>query len=224
MFLDAVVSDRKGAAHELTMKLLVKDNASLDDAVRAALSTYGRIKAKENPGNDTSVDVYMTRIKYVMCKSTDLGNFVTEPEARIDALDSVLCPILKSGFHVRLNQMEVEQPVGKKAKPCAHAKMMGWTPPEVMYLMAPLHPEDEEGRMDHQIGDKLISLFELNQLGYCNGDQKTQLQQNKGHLQNILCFIQKNWQKLFRANFPQLPDGNYLSMKMLNMVGTTCRM
>lgn len=107
MFLDAVVSERKGAAHELTMKVLVKDNASLNDAIRAALSTYRRIKAKDNPTEDTSIDAYLARIKSVVCQNTDLGEFVTEPEARIDALDTALCPILKSGFHVQLNRMEI---------------------------------------------------------------------------------------------------------------------
>ncbi len=66
--------------------------------------------------------------------------------------------------------------------------------------------------LDNQIGDGLVNYFEGIGLGWCNGDQESQLEKNKLHLKNSLCFVFRHWRKLFNAEHPLVPAGEYASL------------
>ena len=52
-----------------------------------------------------------------------------EPEARINASDSVIGPILKKSFHVQLFPMEIKQLAAKKPKHCVNDALMKFGAP-----------------------------------------------------------------------------------------------
>ena len=226
IFVDVFVSERKGKADQFTAKLLLKDNASLHEAVTAALCKF-----KFSPFVSASVfgsistEVLLSRVKSIMCAATDLFDYLNEPEAKINLMDSDASPIMKSGIHIHLNQMEVqaEEPAAKKPKQTIDDKLMEWTPAKLSYVGPPLCKTGEEMRLNNQIFRELCNLFELQKLGYCNGAQMMLLEKNRGHLVSALCFVEKNWSGLFRCSFPKVPAGKYNSLELLKSLGNTKR-
>ena len=77
--------------------------------------------------------------------------------------------------------------------------------------------------INEQVTEKLYFLFEEIDLGYCDPGQKNKLKTNAGHLNGTLCFVQKFWKVLFRAEFPRIPDGDeeFASSKLLTALCTT---
>ena len=84
---------------------------------------------------------------------------------------------------------------------------------------------DVDPSLDVQICDKLYSIFEEIDLGYADNGQKKALENNAQHLKNSLCFIQKFWKVLVRAEFPIIPDSNedFSESKLLNALAETTR-
>ena len=83
---------------------------------------------------------------------------------------------------------------------------------------------DVQTEIQEQIKQKLYSLFEGIELGYSDRGQQDRLITNAGHIQSTLCFVQKYWNVLFRAEFPFIPDTEeYPTSKLLIALQTTSR-
>ena len=60
-------------------------------------------------------------------------------------------------------------------------------------------------------------MFEEIELGYSSNDQKVKLEGNAVLLMKSLCYVQKYWKVLFRADYPHIPTGTegFASSKLL---------
>ena len=67
---------------------------------------------------------------------------------------------------------------------------------------------DKHQEIDEQLMEKLYSIYIEIELGYYDPRQKAQLETNTRHIKNVLCFIQKHWKVLMRADFPTIPDAD----------------
>ena len=58
-----------------------------------------------------------------------------------------------------------------------------------------------------QILDKIYEVCGEIELGYWSNDQKVKLEGNDQLLMRSLCYVQKHWKVLFRADYPHIPTG-----------------
>ncbi len=84
---------------------------------------------------------------------------------------------------------------------------------------------DAEQNIDEQIEERICQVFEDINLGWRSTDQQNQLKINIHTFKVALCFIQKHWSVLFRAEFPIIPNGvdGFPSSKLLTAVADTER-
>ena len=75
---------------------------------------------------------------------------------------------------------------------------------------------DEEACIDTQILHYLYDYLEEIKLGYRDEKQKNKLVTNIQKIKNTLCFVQKYWKVLLRAEFPTLPDNQFSSSKFIS--------
>ena len=169
-------------------------------------------------------------VKSVSCNQSDLTEFITNPAASLEALNSPDTPLFKLGMDIILspivNKNGVSENVSKKAKvSIADVLMKKVILEKSMSFLQWEIDIDLVPEINEQITEKLYSLFEEIDLGYCDPDQKNKLETNAGHLNGTLCFVQKFWKVLFRAEFPRIPDGDeeFASSKLLTALCTTTR-
>ena len=80
--------------------------------------------------------------------------------------------------------------------------------------------EGEEPYLNVFIGTELRQCYEEIELGYTDGKQKKTLETNAKHICDFLCFVQKYWKVLVRAEFQRIPIGpeNFKDSPLLQLV------
>ena len=215
VFVDCRVLERKGGTASL-IKLLVKEEELLINIVNKAISKL--IKST----NIEHINDAFKRIKAITCNGCNLSDFlIDEADCNLHALNSSATPIFDKGIDVVLSPIEPSSTNTKKNKTvCAHSLLMNKVHLELKYLSRVENEVGKEPEINEQVLDKLYELFEEIALGYWSNDQKIQLTKNAVHLMKSLCFIQKHWKVLLRADYPHIPDGedDFASAKLLNAI------
>ena len=107
---------------------------------------------------------------------------------------------------------------------------MGRDVVEMRYLTSTVDLEKETD-IQKQLTATLYSTWKEYGLGYCNGNQEAQLRTNTAKIRDTLCFVQKHWGVLLRADFPTIPqetDEGFHACILLNKLsgltrlGTSC--
>ena len=78
--------------------------------------------------------------------------------------------------------------------------------------------ELNDPKFNDKIRKHLYHIVESGELVYFNNAQSICLKKNLYDLSNILCFVEKHWNKLLCSNFPSIPVGNYTVSLLLKTV------
>jgi hypothetical protein len=227
LFIGCRLTERKGST-ALKAKIPAKKEDLLCDFVRRAIRRF----CKKDPGvetlqvEDAAVDEAFKRVTVVSCVGYDLTDLVQNPAASLEALNSNDTPLFTSGIDIYLSitrSLTVNKKI-KKPKHSATDVLMGRVVLEKeMKLLKWDINVDGEPEIHHQVMQKLYSLFEEIDLGFFDDKQKESLSAIAEYLKNTLCFIQKFWKVLLRADFPRLPSNEFDSSKLLTLLTTTTR-
>ncbi len=194
-------------------------------------------------GKDPTVDAVNAAIKRIQAITTSIGDscpcnlheFLSEPDATLENLNTRSTPILTEGININLPDEEVinvdddldtsSAPPPKKPKIDAFAAIMGSTTLGVSYLQ---YEEDMDKtlQIDEQIKHHLYKQLEEMGLGYRDQGQQSRLKANTEKIKNTLCFVQKYWKVLLRAEFPHLPKGgdyDFTQSKFISAIQDTTR-
>ena len=167
------------------------------------------------------VDNAFNRVKSVTCNGSDLTDFVIDDHnCYLGAMNSPDTPIFKMGIDILLTPVETTPDTTTKKTKLINplAVLMKEVQLELRYLELTEKDVDKEPEVDEQILAKLYGLFMEMEVGYYNNDQEEKLIKNAGHLKNTLCFVQKYWKVLIRAEYPHIPTGDYKSSMLLNAI------
>ena len=220
LFLDCRITDRKGRSPALT-KLMVNEEELLINAVKKAIGKF--IRANHN--NSEEVDDAFNRLKDVLCNGCSLIDFaIDDISATLTAMDSGDTPIFRKGIDILLSSTETDEGEGATAKPTKKTKVIDahkLLMKQIRLKMDFLKPK--EGMMhakkyiNEQILDKTYEVFEEIELGYSSNDQKVKLKVNAELLMQSLCYVERHWKVLFRADYPHIPTGSegFESSKLL---------
>ena len=196
---------------------------SLESALKQALQKYMKREKQVDEVTPAALDAALKRIKSVLCHGSDLTEYVS---AALEDLDSNDTKIFKMGFDVMLSPEVTSAPDKKKSKTLVSlGDVLSKKVVKKKFLKQLVIDLDVDPSLDVQICDKLYSIFEEIDLGYADNKQKKALETNAQHLKNSLCFIQKFWKVLVRAEFPIIPDSNedFSESKLLNALTETTR-
>lgn len=176
-------------------------------------------KQQGKDATDDDVDAAVERIEAITTNTSDPGacdllEFLKEPETLKD-LDSDDTPIMSKGIDILLPDEIIDadaatEHVHKKQKVCAFAIMTGKTDEKgVEYLQYETDIDREDENIDKQILHHLYDYLVEIGLGYRDNKQKKKLETNMEKIKNTLCFVQKYWKVLLRAEFPVLKKGTH---------------
>ena len=223
VLIDFTVQEHKGA-HVYKFKVSAKREDPLQVIAKKAIRTY---LDKQPCALGEDVEAAMGRIRSISCSNSDITEWLDEPEATIDELDSAETPT-GSGYVIELTPIhrhELEPPQSKKQKPMADI-LMGRAVINMSFLKVEIEIRKEtsmlQDDLQQQLTASLYSVWQVQDLGYCDGHQKAQLKLNTKKLVDTLCFVQKHWRVLLRAPFPEIPkdtDDDYQSSVLLNKLG-----
>ena len=186
---------------------------------------------------DDALDAAIGRIETITADASDPGacnlvEFLHEGDTLKD-LHSDSTPIITKGIYILLPDEIINvdvinvdlptKPAKKKQKTCAFKAMMGKDYKFVEYLRYETDL-DEEACIDTQILHYLYDYLEEIKLGYRDEKQKNKLVTNIQKIKNTLCFVQKYWNVLLRAEFPTLPDNQFSSSKFISALTGMKRM
>ena len=221
VFVDCRVYERKGETATL-VKLFVKEDELLIIVVNKAISDVFNITDTKH------INEAFKRIKAVSCNGCPLSDFVIDnPEYNLHAMNSASTPIFDKGIDILLSQIELEPitPTPKKQKICANALLMKQVHLEVNYLKIKEKDAGVEPAINDQILEQIYEFFEKIDLGYSSNDEKATLVKNAGLLMRSLCFVQKHWKVLLRAEYPHIPSGeeDFASSELLKALGGLTR-
>jgi hypothetical protein len=210
VFIDCRITERKGRSPALT-KLMVHEEELLINVVKKAIGKFLNI----NHDNSEEVDNAFNRLKDVSCNGCSLIDFtIDDPSATLIAMDSSDTRIFTKGIDLVLSPIETDEEEGatgkgtKKAKVVdAHKVLMKQIQLKMHFLKPKEVNIDTEKYINDQILDKIYEVFEEIELGYSSNDQKVKLEGNAVLLMRSLCFVQKYWKVLFRADYPHIPTG-----------------
>ena len=212
VFLACRIIERKGGAASLT-KLIVKEEDLLIVTINKALSKF--IKSTDV----THINEAFNRIKGVTCNGCNLSELlIDDPDYNLLAMNSNDTPIFKKGIDIILKPIQPATTTAKKTKVCAHAVLMKRAQMELNYCRREVKDVNKEPEINEQTLDKVYEFFEEIELGYWSNDQKHNLTKNGDHLMKVLCFIQKYWKVLLRADYPHIPAGDFESSKLLKAI------
>ena len=93
----------------------------------------------------------------------------------------------------------------KKPKKSANDVLMGRVATDMRYLKSTVDL-NMEADIQKQLISSLYTTLREHGLGYCDGNQEGQLRVNAARIRDTLCFVQKHWRVLLRADFPKIPD------------------
>lgn len=229
VFIGCRLTERKGGS-ALKAKLPAKKDDLLIDLVKKALRRFRKKDAglESMQVEDAEVEKAFLRVTSVSCDGCDLTDLVRDPAASLEALNSHDTPLFSSGIDIFLPPLVTDnstERVKKKPKICSFDVLMRRVLlEESMEFLQWETDIDGVPEISEQIMTKLYSLFEDIDLGYCDDGQKQTLKKNAGHLKNTLCFIQKFWKVLLRADFPRVPDtDDFATSKLITALTTTTR-
>lgn len=215
--------------------VIADESDSLLAVVEKAVAKFIRHQGKE-PNTD-AINAAIKRIQAITTSigdplACDLHEFLSEPKATLANLNSKTTPILEGGININLPDEEVinvdddpatsSAPPPKKQKIDAFAAMMGSTTFGVSYLQYE-EDMDQTLQIDEQIKHVLYVQLEQMGLGYRDQKQHSKLKANTEKIKNTLCFVQKYWKVLLRADFPHLPQGDFAHSKFISSLQDTRR-
>ena len=227
VFIGCRLTDRKGGSVWKAKLSANKEVDLLSDFVRRGIRRFRKKDAgvESAEEEDAAVEEAFSRVSSVSCDGCDLTDLLKDPNATLDALNSSDTPIFASGIDIRL-LLNSTGNAKKKAKVCAHDVLLGKVDlgKDNCFLKCEIDMDEEYPLVHHQIQQRLYSLFEDIDLGYCDDVERVALKGNAELLQSTLCFIQKYWKVILRADFPRIPDtDDYPSSKLLMVLTTTIR-
>jgi len=210
------------------VKLPADENDLLHDFVKRAVRRFRKKDAgvESLEVEDAEVEKAFRRVSSVTCEGYDLSEYVHNPAASLHDLNSTDTPIFSSGIDILLpptTNSLTENPKKKAKLVCSRDVLLRKVVvPQSMDFLQWEGDIEIEPDIQDQIKQKLYSLFEEIDLGYCDPAQESKLSTNAGHLQSTLCFIQKHWKVLLRADFPFIPDTEeyHQSKLLLSLQGT----
>ena len=224
VLIDISVQEQKGA-NVFKFKVSARHEDSLSTVVKKALEKF--LQKQCNPAFE-NVDCVLKRVRLIASVETDLTDLLNEPEATIFELNSCETPTSK-GFVIKLNAIH---PINasctptKKPRKLAVEVLMGRAVTDMRYLSSDVNLEKETD-LQQQLMATLYLVWKKQGLGFCNGDQEAQLRLNTKKIVDTMCFIQKHWRVLLRADFPDIPEtanDGYHSSVLLNKLGGLKRM
>ena len=150
---------------------------------------------------------------------------IDDPSATLIAMDSSDTPIFTKGIDIVLSPIETDKEEGSTSKATkktkvvdAHKVMMKQIQLKMDFLKPKEVNIDVEKYINEQILDKIYEVYEEIRLGYSSNDQKMKLEGNAQLLMRSLCYVQRHWKVLFRAEYPHIPTGveGFESSKLLS--------
>ena len=221
VFVDCRVYGHKGGTATL-VKLFVKEEELLIIVVNKAISDVFNITDTKH------INEAFKRTKAVSCNGCPLSDFVIDnPDYNLHAMNSASTPIFDKGIDILLSQIELEPitPAPKKQKICANALLMKQVHLEMNYLKIKEKVAGVEPEINDQILEQIYEFFEKIDLGYSSNDEEATLVKNAGLLMKSLCFVQKHWKVLLRAEYPHIPSGeeDFASSELLIALGGLTR-
>ena len=149
----------------------------------------------------------------------NLLKFAQNSNVETAALDSSSCPLFRDGMRIDVApEHDQPSPPSKEARkklPSALDVLSGDAEPlSVRYLTHDATSTCSQD-LDVQVRKELYILVESSELGYFSHDQKTTLQKNLYIISNVLCFVDKHWKTLLKADYPAIPDGDYSFSQLL---------
>lgn len=185
---------------------------------------------------DDAVDAAVGRIESITTNTSDPGaceliEFLKEPEMLRD-LDTDDTPIISKGMDILLPDEIIDvdaapEPAQKKQKISAFDVMTGKTDKKgVEYIQYETEIDREEEDISYQILHRLYDHLKEIGLGYRDQKQHVKLKSNMQKIKNTLCFVQKYWKVLLRAEFPVLKQGvndDFSTSKFLEKLQQTKR-
>ena len=227
VFIGCRLTDRKGGSVWKAKLSANKEVNLLSNFVRRGIRRFRKkeVGVESAEEEDAAVEDTLSRVSSVSCDGYDLTDLLKDPTATLDALNSSDTPIFASGIDIRL-LLNFTGNAKKKAKVCAYDVLLGNVDlgKDIPFLKCEIDMDEENPLLHHQIQQRLYSLFEDIDLGYCDDGERVALKGNAEQLQSTLCFIQKYWKALLRADFPCIPDtDDYPSSKLLTVLTTTIR-
>ena len=174
----------------------------LKSAITDAIKIYLR---KTNA--EESMEEAQNRIKTISCRDCDLTDFIESERATLMKLNSSSSPILDKGLSIEMTRPPPETTEDEPSKKlrCCDDILMRRTAIDLEYLEADVDVDNPNDTLDKQIMLGLYDLYRDKELGYADGSQKKQLMDNTYTIKNSLCYINKYWKALFRAEFPCIP-------------------
>ena len=233
VFIGCRLTERKGGpTWKAKLPAKKEENYLLSDFVKSGIRRF----RKKDEGvesileEDAAVDEAFSRVTSVSCDGYDLTDLLHDPAASLEALNSRDSPIFAAGISIHLPPAPTStRNAQKKSKTCAIDVMLGNVAhpsldKDMQFLEYVINADDGVPDINLQIQERIYSTFVEIDLGYLDGRQQDALKGNAELLQNTLCFIQKYWKVLLRADFPHIPDSNgYQSSKLLAGLSTTIR-
>ena len=240
MYLEVIFYESgKTVVGKMTAMVIANKCDPLLTVVKKAVTKL--IKREGKDATDSAVDAAIKRIQSITTRigdpcACDLLEFLHEPDATLENLNSTNTPILEGGIiHINILNEPIDiddepitssAPPAKKPKIDAYDVMLGKTAVKVNYLQYDENI-DGEAQIDEQIKRQIYILLEEMGLGYRDDKQKRKLATNTQKIKNTLCFVQKYWKVLLSAEFPHLPKGrdtNYAQSKFISALQGTTRL
>jgi hypothetical protein len=172
--------------------------------------------AKNNPAFEVEdIADALKRIKSIECNNSGLLEFIGEPDATIGELNSPDTPIFACRWKFNNLPLKITLPPSQSETPAASKKkakvaladvLMGRVVLNMKYLEY-ITDVDKRQEINEQIKEKVYSFYEEIGLGYCDAKQEEALSKNATQIVNTLCYVEKHWKVLFRADRPRIPDG-----------------
>ena len=97
---------------------------------------------------------------------------------------------------------------------------------KLSYLQLGMIDVDAVQEVDKQIKEATYQVLEEIEFGFADPKQEDKLRSNSGTISNALCFIQRHWKVLMRAEFPRIPDSShdtFSQSKMLQAIAGVIR-
>ena len=209
--LDVKIATRLGIKTSI-VKVAYHENDLFCSTILKALKKY--LKSDDEDYDDAAAEIALGRINTIGCNKVrehcNLIEWLEDDDVTLCDLDSTSTPILKSGLDIILEPKTGERksltaPRRKKQVGSVADVLMKKTLLPVSYLECEVEV-DGKLNLQQQLRVGLVQVMkDVFHLGYCDEKQRGQLRNNLGHINNVLCFVQKYWKVLVRKEFPELP-------------------
>ncbi|KAL7568275.1 hypothetical protein ACA910_022614 [Epithemia clementina (nom. ined.)] len=154
---------------------------------------------------DDDISRYVLGITSLQCSSMELLDFMTDPDVKLDDLDSASTPLTKAAIVIKkptgLTSLVAFLFTTKNANiPNINLDLM--KKKQKFYLPVPAGTINHSDPINVQVESSIVSLFQQNGIGHMTEHSGVLLVEVLQQLTNALCFFISNWQKLLHKNFP----------------------